>query len=253
MKRAALAISVILSSSTAYAADAIATYVPEPAPVVADTFSWTGGYIGVNAGYAWGKFKHNVQAKQIVGKDWLPGTPESEKNYEIVDEATYTASPSGFVGGVQVGYNWQFDQFVVGVETDFQGGSLKDSVSGGTAPYTFKAETKIDWFGTVRARIGYTPVERLMVYATGGLAYAHVKSHMNYAGFESSVSKTKTGYTVGGGAEYAFDNNWSLKTEYLYTDLGKIDALEVIRKRDAYSAETKVNFHTVRVGLNYKF
>lgn len=253
MRITVLAACTVIASSGAYAADAIVPYVPEPAPVVADTFSWTGGYVGVNAGYAWGKFKHNVLAKQIVGKDYLPGTPESEKNYEIVDDATYSASPSGFVGGVQIGYNWQFDQFVFGLETDFQGGSLKGSVSGGVAPYTFNADTKIDWFGTARVRLGYVPTERLMIYATGGLAYAHVKSYMNYAGFESAVSKTKTGYTVGGGAEYAIDNHWSLKTEYLFTDLGKIDSMEVIRKRNAYSAETKANFHTVRIGLNYKF
>jgi outer membrane immunogenic protein len=133
-----------------------------------------------------------------------------------VDEATYSASPSGFVGGVQIGYNWQFDQFVASVEVDFQGGRLKGGVSGGAAPYTFNAETKVDWFGTVRARIGYSPVERLMVYATGGLAYGHVKSYMSYAGYESSVSKTKTGYTVGGDAKYAFDSNLSMKTEYFY-------------------------------------
>ncbi|MBX8827378.1 hypothetical protein [Ochrobactrum sp. SFR4] len=137
MKRIALAASVILASSSAYAADAIVPYVPEPAPVVADTFSWNGGYVGLNAGYAWGKFKHNVQTKRPEGKTPLPGTPESEIDYEILDEASYSTSPNGFIGGVQLGYNWQINQLVLGVETDFQGSSLKGSVSGGVAPYTF--------------------------------------------------------------------------------------------------------------------
>lgn len=253
MRITALTACALLASSGAFAADAIVPYVPEPAPVVADTFSWNGGYVGLNAGYAWGKFKHNVETKRPEGKSPLPGTPESEIDYEILDAATYSSSPSGFIGGVQIGYNWQFDQFVFGLETDFQGGRLKDSVSGGVSPYTFNAETKIDWFGTARVRLGYVPTERLMIYATGGLAYAHVKSYMNYAGYESAVSKTKTGYTVGGGAEYAIDNHWSLKTEYLFTDLGKIDTLNAQRGYTKFSAETKANFHTVRVGLNYKF
>ena len=251
MKAIALATCSVLISTGVHAADLTVAY--ETAPVVADGFSWTGGYIGVNVGYGWGDFEHSVQTKTPEGKSPLPGTPESEIAYRILDQATYNSSPDGFIGGAQLGYNWQFDQLVVGVEADFQGGNIKGSVSGGADSYGFNAESKIDWYGTARARLGYVPAERFLVYATGGLAYGHVESYMNYAGYESSVSTTKTGYTVGGGAEYAFDNNWSLKAEYLYTDLGEIDNLSAQRVYTKFSSETEASFQAVRLGLNYRF
>ena len=217
MKYTTLAAALLLSSTSAFAADAIV--YNEPAPVVADTFSWTGGYVGVNAGYAGGKNKLNVY-DGISAKD----------------------NTNGFLGGIQAGYNWQFDQMIVGLETDIQGAGLKSDVEvsglGG-------AEAKINWFGTTRARLGYTPVDRFMVYATGGVAYGKIKA--SYGDF--SQSDTKVGYTVGAGAEYALTNNVTLKSEYLYTDLGKL-------KLDAGAGnfgEVKAPFHTVRVGVNYKF
>lgn len=218
MKYTAIAAALLLSSTGAFAADAIV--YNEPAPVVADTFSWTGGYIGLNAGYAGGQNKLDL-SNGISAKD----------------------NASGFIGGVQAGYNWQFDRTIVGIETDFQGGSLKSdadlSVFGGNP------EAKINWFGTTRARLGYTPVDRFMVYATGGVAYGKVKASLG----DFSVSDTRVGYTVGAGAEYAVTNNVTLKTEYLYTDLGKLK----FDVNDAVSGEVKTPFHTVRVGVNYKF
>lgn len=252
MRVIALAACSALISTSTYAADLPAAEY-EATPVVADNFSWTGGYIGVNAGYGWGDFDHSVQAKAPEGKSPLPGTPESEIVYEILDQATYSSASDGFVGGVQLGYNWQLSQFLVGFEADFQGASINGSVSGGADPYGFYADSKIDWYGTVRARIGYVPAERFLIFATGGLAYGHVESYMNYAGYESSVSETKSGHAVGGGVEYAFDKNWSLKTEYLYTDLGTIDKLEAQRGYRKFSAETEASFQVVRLGLNYKF
>ena len=217
MKYTTLAAALLLSSTSAFAADAIV--YNEPAPVVADTFSWTGGYVGVNAGYAGGKNKLNVY-DGISAKD----------------------NTNGFLGGIQAGYNWQFDQMIVGLETDIQGAGLKSDVEvsglGG-------AEAKINWFGTTRARLGYTPVDRFMVYATGGVAYGKIKA--SYGDF--SQSDTKVGYTVGAGAEYALTNNVTLKSEYLYTDLGKLK-LDTDAGR---IGEVKAPFHTVRVGVNYKF
>lgn len=229
--------------SGAKAADAI---VAEPAPVAVDTFSWTGGYIGINAGYAGGKFKH-------------PFSVYDELFDETLVSGSVNFNASGFVGGVQVGYNWQFDnRFVVGAEADFQGSTVKGDVSAHADGLSAKAETKIEWFGTVRARLGYAATERLLVYGTGGLAYGKVKSGYSLSdGVDSvgeSTSKTKAGWTIGAGAEYAINNNWTLKSEYLYTDLGK---RTLINYTDAdlfnYNLESKVNFHTVRVGLNYKF
>lgn len=221
MKYTAIAAALLLSSTGAFAADAIV--YNEPAPVVADTFSWTGGYIGLNAGYAGGKNKLSTDVG-VSAKD----------------------NSSGFIGGVQAGYNWQFDRTIVGIETDFQGSGVKSDAEVNFSGNTVGAEAKINWFGTTRARLGYTPVDRFMVYATGGVAYGKVKASLG----DYSQSDTKVGYTVGAGAEYAVTNNVTLKTEYLYTDLGKLklDNVDGVR-----FGEVKAPFHTVRVGVNYKF
>lgn len=228
MKKLLLASILVLATGAAYAADIVGGEPPAPAPV-ASSFDWTGAYIGVNAGGGFGTFKHPFSG------------PTGSGDFADV-------SAGGFLGGVQAGYNWQSGQVVYGVETDFQGSAVKGSLSvpslGGSATLV---ETKVDWFGTLRARIGYTPADRFMVYGTGGLAYGHVKTLLVDGAFSSS--KTKAGWTIGAGAEYAINTNWSIKSEYLYTDLGKshvADLNSAVLKND-------VAFHTVRVGLNYRF
>ncbi|SFP55631.1 outer membrane immunogenic protein [Mesorhizobium sp. NFR06] len=216
MKQIILATALVLATGTAYAADVL-----QGAPVAA-SFDWTGAYIGVNAGGGFGTFKHEVT-----------GSPTS------ID-----VSSSGFLGGVQAGYNWQSGQVVYGVETDFQGADIKGDLS---FPVTL-LKTKVDWFGTLRARIGFTPVDRFMVYGTGGLAYGHFETEINNGAI--SGSKTKAGWTVGAGAEYAINTNWTIKSEYLYTDLGKADVIDL---GPPNTLTDKIAFHTVRVGLNYKF
>lgn len=222
-KIALAASAAVLFSGTAMAADAIV--YNEPAPVaVANTFSWEGAYVGANAGYGFGKMK-------------------------MEDE--FTTKPRGFVGGVQAGYNWQFDQIVAGIEADFQGSTMKkssDVFSGDIYDYT--AQGKVQWFGTVRGRLGADIAERTMLYGTAGLAYGKVKATLSDEdGTFASASKTRAGWTAGAGVEHAFTDNVTLKTEYLYTDLGKVkfggDFADVTK--------VKTNFHTVRVGVNYKF
>lgn len=215
--------AIALLSGTAMAADAIV--YNEPAPVVvADTFSWEGAYIGLNAGYGFGKLK--------------------------ADDVS--VKPRGFVGGVQAGYNWQFDQVVAGIEADFQGSTMKKSESLFDDAGVFEGDTKakIQWFGTVRGRLGANIAERTMLYGTAGLAYGKVKLEAYDAGIDlfQTASKTRAGWTVGGGIEHAFTDNVSLKTEYLYSDLGKVKFRE-----DGEVTKVKTNFHTVRVGVNYKF
>ncbi|MFK4826159.1 outer membrane protein [Paenochrobactrum sp. BZR 588] len=243
-----------------YAADAVVYTEPVPVAVV-DTFSWTGGYIGLNAGYAGDKFKHPFTSTSVPQVN----APESQvmalraAGGSIVNSGSADITASGFAGGVQAGYNWQFDNnFIVGIEADFQGSNMKGEIKLHQDDMQVKAGTKVNWFGTVRARLGYTPVERFMVYATGGLAYGKVKSYADASnGYESeslSKSKTKAGWTVGAGAEYAFTNNWTLKSEYLYTDLGKTTLANFSDDWGThFKLKNDVSFHTVRVGLNYKF
>ena len=218
-KIALAASAAVLFSGTAMAADAIV--YNEPAPVaVANTFSWEGAYVGANAGYGFGKMKD--------------------------DE--FSVKPRGFVGGVQAGYNWQFDQIVAGIEADFQGSTMKKSVDFYDAGvYEGTAQGKVQWFGTVRGRLGADIAERTMLYGTAGLAYGKVKVSATNGVDSISASKTRAGWTAGAGVEHAFTDNVTLKTEYLYTDLGKAKLFDVD------DAKVKTNFHTVRVGVNYKF
>ncbi|MDM7852620.1 outer membrane protein [Pseudochrobactrum kiredjianiae] len=222
-KIALAASAAVLFSGTAMAADAIV--YNEPAPVaVANTFSWEGAYAGVNAGYGFGKMK----------------------------EDGVSVKPRGFVGGIQAGYNWQFDQIVAGIEADFQGSTMKKSVTfyDELGVYEGDVKAKIQWFGTVRGRLGADIAERTMLYGTAGLAYGKVKIEGYDAdlGLHESASKTRAGWTAGAGIEHAFTDNVTLKTEYLYTDLGKVKFRD-----EADVSKVKTNFHTVRVGVNYKF
>jgi outer membrane immunogenic protein len=218
-------IAVLAAFSTLLSTGAFAADIVSPAPEVTPVFSWTGAYVGLNAGFGGGKFKHELPV----------GGPAP----------SFNASSNGFVGGVQVGYNYQIDQWVVGAEADFQGASIKGETDLGFA-FGPKLGTKLDWYGTVRARAGVLATDRLLVYATGGLAYGHTKTYMEDSVFGISESKTKAGWTVGAGVEYAVTDHLSLKTEYAYTDLGKAQVLYDMFDR-------KVNFHSVKFGINYKF
>ena len=183
------------------------------------------------------------------------------------DTHSVTPNGSGFTGGVQVGCNWQGagSPLVLGVEADFNGSSLKESatvafainpVSGFTA-HTENNTKDVTCFSTFRGRLGYA-ADRWLVYATGGLAVAHINSSLNLlflgGSYIGSDSRTRTGYTVGGGLEYAFTNKWSAKFEYLYLDFGTYTfsspntAIPI-----AWATDVRASEHIARLGLNYKF
>src|SRR5690606_37950140 len=139
-----------------------------------------------------------------------------------------------------------------------------DTFAGITFTDTLRAGHKVQWFGTLRARLGFTPAERVLVYATGGLAYGSVKSHTSLTAaidgdvlvsFNGSSSTTRWGWTVGAGAEYAVTDNLSLKSEYLYVDLDSkhYTAASVELPGPTYSAKDETAFHVLRAGLNYRF
>ncbi|WP_349368848.1 outer membrane protein [Salinarimonas sp.] len=229
--------------------------VAAPAPFVAP-FSWTGFYAGVNAGYGWGDA--DVLSTPL---------PVGVFNTFPVTRGSYDTD--GFVGGIQIGYNQQLSSVVLGVEADvnFSGieGSVSNPLTGGGR--VFRVETEIDWFATLRARLGFVPAERLMVYATAGAMMADVTDttrvqlalggaivpQVNYLGSESDV---RFGWTVGGGAEYAFTDALSLKAEYLYFDLGEntvIASPQAANPPFQFSHEIEHTGHIARVGLNYRF
>lgn len=194
----ALLAGVVLAAP-AVAADLSGRYpAPYVQPVAA--FTWTGFYVGGNAGYGWG--------------------------------TTSFGDPGGFIAGLQAGYNFQFGSpFVLGIETDIN----YSGMSGGGVG--------LGYFGTVRARLGYS-FDRALVYGTGGFAYG--QGNADFFGLTSSANLT--GWTLGVGAEYAVDRNWSAKLEYLYVDLGSATygtlAGPVVSGLDA---------NILRAGVNYRF
>ncbi len=229
--------------SNAHAADLPArTSAPAPQIYAAPAFTWTGFYAGVNAGYGWGSGDNTITYNAASGL------------------ATGSDDSSGFIGGAQVGYNYQLTPgygVVVGVEADLQYASL-DSTSpyyeSATGNYTFSGTPSLDYFGTVRGRVGYA-FDRALVYGTAGLAYGggdagdSSSSSVSVSGFD----ETGFGYTLGAGLEYAFTPNITAKIEGLYVNIDR--GTGTVYEAGAAVGETsgRNEFGLVRAGLNYKF
>jgi outer membrane immunogenic protein len=201
--------------ASASAADIIrARRAPPPAPIVTPVFNWTGFYAGINGGYGWG------------GSTSF-STPFPSSSFD---------TSGGLVGGT-LGYNYQMNQIVFGIEGDIDASWIKGSGICGGLP----CQTKNSWLGTARGRVGYA-FDRFMPYVTGGLAVGDVKNTITPIG---SASDTRVGWTVGGGLEANLWGPWSAKVEYLYVDLGSGPSVV------GSSADFKTNI--VRAGLNYHF
>jgi outer membrane immunogenic protein len=210
------AVAVLGFATAASAADLPArTHAYTKAPPMVAAYNWTGFYVGVNAGGAW----------------------SSADNF---------GDASGFVGGGQIGYNWQAvgSPLVLGIEADFQGTSLKNSGTVGA----LNGEAKVPAFGTVRARVGYA-FDRVMVFATGGLAYSDTKGSLTGPGGSVNDDKWSTGWTLGGGLEWAFAGPWSLKAEYLYVNARSVD----LTLAGTTVSTGDYNYNVARLGLNYRF
>jgi len=201
---AALALSAAGLTTPARAAD---FYGSGPPLTVNDTLyrsdSWARPYLGVNLGYAWGSVANNP------------------------------TKPSGFVGGVQAGYNWQSGSFVFGLEGDIQATAAEETF----APWKFSNP----WFGTVRGRAGFA-FNNVMFFGTGGLAFGELRATT----FGLTESHTNAGWTLGAGAEMGLDRNWSAKIEYLYVDLANSNFVIT-------GASNGYRFGFIRAGINYRF
>jgi outer membrane immunogenic protein len=198
--------------------------------------SWAGWYIGAHAGAAW----------QQTSATFLD-------QFEVPKGTTF--SNTGFIGGGQIGYNWQHGNFVFGLEGDISGLSGKNSISSPDHEAYARYSTQIRWLSTVRSRFGLA-VGDTMVYATAGLAFGGVKNSATIdardGGFYSQ-SKTKTGWTVGGGVEHMLNRNWTIGLEGLFVDLGSTTLLTTCS--DCSTKTTRFANQAVigRVKLNYKF
>jgi len=281
-KRILIGIAAVTSffAASASAADLPArTYTKAPA-YVDPGYNWSGFYIGGNAGYSWGRAStdgsqtgtQNVSEFVAFSGVLRPGFPVVTPL--AATPLTGRANVNGFVGGGQAGYNWQRGTWLFGLEGDIQGsdehGSADVCVVAGCAIGTglFTANYKLDWFGTARGRIGFLPTDRVLLYATGGLAYGEVSAT---APLIPSWGSTRAGWTVGAGAEAAIDQHWSVKLEYLYMDFGNFGGSSTTATNVATQLGVPVRFNTVttttftsafssrftdnilRVGLNYRF
>ncbi|MER8845950.1 outer membrane protein [Mesorhizobium australicum] len=227
MRIISLAIAGFLASlaGSAFAADAVVN------DVSVETINWSGAYIGGVAGYGWDRNTYNY-------------------GFSSVD-----FNSNGFVGGVTAGYNWQRGQVVFGVEGDFSYADMKGSALEVpfVAPCGIEGCTaEINWFGTGRARVGYA-FENFLPYLTGGFAVGHVKgsADLGACGFVScDYSETRWGWAAGAGVEWAMNQKLSFKAEYLHVDLGS-PSFSTLNPPDP--STDRINFDTVRIGINYHF
>jgi outer membrane immunogenic protein len=245
-----LPLLMALSVGSAVAAD-LPSRKASPVPLPPPPSSWTGFYVGLNAGYAWGDDNALYFANPLAFVNPAATPLGQAAALAAAASGTNTLHPGsqgGFIGGGQVGYNYQFGgSFVVGLEADFQGLSSGNSsrtiasaapwsnyfISGVTTTVQ-SVSGSLDYLGTVRGRAGYLVFPQLLVYGTGGLAYggAQLSAAMlqadNPAPYSQNgawaaagnYSDTRVGWTAGGGVEYKFFDNWSAKVEYLYYNLG---------------------------------
>ena len=267
------AVSGIALASSAFAADIYSpsgvNYAPPPLVPVS---TWAGFYIGANGGYGG---QSGLGYRDQLLTTAAPGT--------IASMAGTTTIAGGFGGG-QAGYNFQYGNYVFGIETDIQGSDIQGSgntssiAAGPTALVPLigrfaTADARVDYFGTVRGRLGYS-IGGVLLYATGGFAYGGVKETLNLSSSTATVATTSsfvsnnntdTGWTVGGGIEYKISPSWSIKGEYQYIDLSSNN-----NNNNAYVTTgvtpcttagacyhngnvKNIDFNTVRVGVNYYF
>ncbi|KQP52280.1 outer membrane protein [Methylobacterium sp. Leaf106] len=272
MKRLLLATTVLAGLTAVASAADLPRRAAPPVFVPVPVFTWTGFYAGINAGYAFDTGKEGPNSFAVPSRFTAVGTPQI---------ATFSKdSQDGFSGGAQIGYNYQFTPgsgVVVGIEADAQyldfGAKRRDSgvaAAPGFAINDPRGLSSLDFFGTVRGRLGYA-FDRTLVYGTGGFAYGAGSTERSFGGFKGN-DDFRTGYAVGGGIEYAlptesFFNFFrasavTLKVEGLYVNLDRgnrnqgafiIDTTDNSVVRSISTGRRDDEFAVVRAGLNYKF
>jgi outer membrane immunogenic protein len=270
----------------------------QPVPI----YGWTGWYGGVNAGYGWqdrsAAFSGDYFDDPITGLGGGAGTVFTDSlaissgqasEEAAVNHPAYRQSPraSGFTGGGQIGYNWQIERsWVAGFEADLQYANIKGDAlfrapDGGGVTLSAASSHQLDWYGTLRGRIGYLLSDRLLAFGTGGLAYGGTKAQAAIAiigplgwdvsaglatqiicpGFTTclagSSSQTSVGWTAGGGFEYAVLPNVTIKAEYLHIDLGHQNVQLTVQSPATGNGFVNVRFSNaydiVHMGVNFRF
>jgi outer membrane immunogenic protein len=277
------AVSVIVFTQLASAADLprkAPAYTPPPPPPV---LTWTGWYVGLNAGGHW---LNNNNTDIVSAGTFNPVGFNPAIMNQAAQGATLNLSNgnnAGFIGGGQIGYNWQITNWLWGVEADIQG--ITNSSNNNTAITSVLANNglpiittvdgskRVSWLGTFRGRLGWLATPTFLIYGTGGLAYGGIKSSVfisqshevsdTFGATAGSFSETRAGWTAGGGFEWMFAPRWSAKVEYLYYDLGS-ETFTAPELRAAFTdgfvrygitptIHTRFTGNIARAGVNFHF
>jgi outer membrane immunogenic protein len=282
----------LVGATLLFAGPALAADLAVKAPLMplGPVLNWTGWYIGATAGYGWsdGGIDNVVTSSSCNASlaGCRPGIDIPPANVALATAIPphFSTDPKGFIGGGEIGYNQQLGQFVLGVEADFSGADIKGSdsqalsvVSPPTAIVNVagSASEKLDFLATLRARFGFLLTPSLLAYGTAGGAFGHVTTTTTFAesvggvcfcGPFPTVTSTTTnmlgGWTAGGGLEWMFAPQWSLKGEYLYYNLGTVSTSSLIAQTNGagtpfFSAGVASNAvikgSIARAGINFKF
>jgi outer membrane immunogenic protein len=224
MKNIVIAATALLMTSSAFAADAVVD-----GPVPESVYNWSGAYIGLHGGYSRGSGDED---------DYLGGE---------------TAHPEadGFLLGGQVGYNYQWGAFVVGIEGDLSYSSA-DGEGDIEGVINARIKSEYNYLASVTGRVGYA-VDRTLIYAKGGIGFTELElTDVALSGVvNGSGSESLTGWTIGGGVEHAFNDHWTIKGEYQFYDFSADIPTTVLFGGRVYDDD--FNVHAIKVGFNYKF
>jgi outer membrane immunogenic protein len=260
-----LFVTGIAAAAALCGAPALAADMAVKAPLLSTpTYSWAGFYVGANAGGHWGT--DNDPAFTSVDTNF------TSTNIAIHNQAApANLKPAGFAGGIHFGYNWQKSNVVVGLEADIDGlaGTKSRAVTVpltvAPATSTFTDSARDNWMSTLRVRAGFLPTDQILIFATGGLALSswslnHSFSSTGAGGPSGTDNRTvvRTGWTVGGGLEYALKNNWFVRAEYLYANFGTTNSVLVTQCPCGpfitnFAEPEKLSENIVRVGISYLF
>ncbi len=282
-------IFAVTAAAALAAAPALAKVKAPPPPPPAPVYSWTGCYVGVNGGVGWNNGNTHYND---------PNTTPDPINF-ITAGIAFIPTPSGTggiggLGGGGAGCNWQSQQWVYGIEADIDGGRISGSQTNSVTNGTFgvgpgpvlavgngvaSEQSQIDWLSTIRGRIGFAVQDRLLLFATGGLALARASTQGSVTVFNANAggapftwsgshSAVNAGFILGGGVEWAFADHLTAKAEYLWYDIGNIshplncivaDGLSTVCQ-PVFGFYTSLgnavaSFHgsIIRFGINYKF
>ena len=267
-------IAALIATAALGVARAPAADMPQPPPepvyraaVPAPVVTWTGWYMGVNAGADWA----TSDATTVVS------TPGTFFGSCVICEANFATlgnqrlSTNGFTGGIQGGYNWQSGNLLLGIEADFErfrsagvtsATGTFNTLNSSTAAIT--TSTSTSWLLTARPRVGFV-ADNWLLYGTGGLAVTELKAGWNSSisigpdAESASTSSTKSGWAVGGGIETALAGNWFIGAEYLYVSFGRVSVNSANLTgsgtlwSDVFTHTVDLNANILRLRLNKQF